>query len=563
MPLAALPYHEPGIVTILIQASFLLTLNGINWVLDNAIYCGLVGQILIGVAWGTPGADWLSQEVQDTVMQLGYLGLILIVYEGGLSTSFASLRSNIYLSGLVALIGITLPIGMSFVLMRLLGASSVQAFAAGAALCSTSLGTTFTILSTSGLDKSRLGVILSSAAMLDDVAGLVMVQVISNLGRSTDSFSAVTVIRPVFVSIAFAVVVPAICWSIVRPVTQHLFSRIVSSESKDKEHSGLYKWACTPVAAFAGHTLVLLGLVTGSSYAGTSNLFAAYIAGAVINWWDALVSTTLQEQHSSSKTAKKARKEKMLSPSTESQVVSSGLSSSAILTPTTRETVTGRPISQTHEKLKGSAIYEHMYAPAVNSILKPFFFASIGFSIPITQMFRGAIVWRGIVYTILMMLGKLACGLVLVRFTSTSAKVQLPEGQRRIETNADNEPPVGSKSEQQQTHSANSKRKRQAPRKLPKPQSLYPSLMLGSAMVARGEIGFLISSLAESNGVFGTVEGEGSSDIFLVATWAILLCTIIGPVSIGAMTNRVRRLQKARGTNTTKPDPLGGWGVEC
>ena len=82
MALAALPYHEPGIVTILIQASFLIVLNGINWVLDNAIYCGLVGQILIGVAWGTPGANWLSQEVQDTVMQLGYLGLILIVYEG-------------------------------------------------------------------------------------------------------------------------------------------------------------------------------------------------------------------------------------------------------------------------------------------------------------------------------------------------------------------------------------------------------------------------------------------------------------------------------------------------
>lgn len=82
MALAAPPYHEPGIVTILIQASFLIVLNGINWVLDNAIYCGLVGQILIGVAWGTPGANWLSQEVQDTVMQLGYLGLILIVYEG-------------------------------------------------------------------------------------------------------------------------------------------------------------------------------------------------------------------------------------------------------------------------------------------------------------------------------------------------------------------------------------------------------------------------------------------------------------------------------------------------
>lgn len=177
-------------------------------------------------------------------------------------------------------------------------------------------------------------------------------------------------------------------------------------------------------------------------------------------------------------------------------------------------------------------------------------------------MFRGAIIWRGIVYTILMILGKSACGLVLVRFTSTPAKVQLPESQRSTGTTAANETTVGRTDEQQASPSANSKRKRQAPRKLPKPQSLYPSLMLGSAMVARGEIGFLISSLAESNGVFGAAEGGRSSDIFLVATWAILLCTIIGPVSIGALVNRVKKLQRARATDTAKPDPLGGWGVE-
>ncbi|TIA50472.1 Sodium/hydrogen exchanger [Aureobasidium pullulans] len=558
MALAALPYHEPGIVTILIQSSFLLVLNGINWILDSAIYCGLVGQILIGVAWGTPGANWLSEEVQDTVMQLGYLGLILIVFEGGLSTSFASLWSNIYLSGLVALIGITLPIGLSYVLMGLLGATPVQAFAAGAALCSTSLGTTFTILNTSGLDKSRLGVILSSAAMLDDVAGLVMVQVISNLGQSADSFTAITVIRPVFVSIAFAVVAPAVCWAIVKPITK---STLAQTGKKDEEQSNLRTWICTPVAAFIAHTLVLLGLVTGSTYAGTSNLFAAYIAGAVINWWDALVDATLQEQVSASITEKKARKgKKTTQPQREGAVVSSPTSSDNSA-PDACEPAIDRPVSATHDKLRGAVVYEHMYAPAMNTILKPFFFASIGFSIPITQMFRGAIVWRGIVYTILMILGKLACGLVLVRFTSTPTKVQLPEGQQTTNTTPSTDASTN-QTNPQQPPSANSKRKRQSPRKLPKPQSLYPSLMLGSAMVARGEIGFLISSLAESNSVFGTTQEGENSDIFLVATWAILLCTIIGPVSIGTMVNRVRRLQKARVSDTAKPDPLGGWGVE-
>lgn len=79
---ASLPYHEPGIVIILIQASFLLLLNIVNAALDRILYCGLLGQVLIGIAWGTPGANWLSVEVEKVIVQLGYLGLILLVYEG-------------------------------------------------------------------------------------------------------------------------------------------------------------------------------------------------------------------------------------------------------------------------------------------------------------------------------------------------------------------------------------------------------------------------------------------------------------------------------------------------
>ena len=79
---AALPYHEPSIATILIQASFLILLNSLNFLLDNLIYCGLLAQVFVGVAWGTPGAKWLDTEAEATITQVGYLGLILIVYEG-------------------------------------------------------------------------------------------------------------------------------------------------------------------------------------------------------------------------------------------------------------------------------------------------------------------------------------------------------------------------------------------------------------------------------------------------------------------------------------------------
>lgn len=82
---AALIYHEPGIVTVLVLSSFILLENVVNDVLDRFIYCGLIGQISMGVAWGTPGGNWLSDAVENTVMQLGYLGLVLLVYEGSLS----------------------------------------------------------------------------------------------------------------------------------------------------------------------------------------------------------------------------------------------------------------------------------------------------------------------------------------------------------------------------------------------------------------------------------------------------------------------------------------------
>ena len=189
---------------------------------------------------------------------------------GGISSNLKALKANLFLSSAVALTGIAAPIGLSYVLLGLLPLSPVQAFAAGAALCSTSLGTTFTVLATSGLTESRLGVVLSSAAMMDDVVGLVMVQIIPTLGAGS-SFTEITVIRPVFVSIAFAVLIPLICLFVAKPVMQKACDYLQRSEN-----AGYKAVFWSPKAALVYQTAILLAMVTGSTYAGTSNLFAAY-----------------------------------------------------------------------------------------------------------------------------------------------------------------------------------------------------------------------------------------------------------------------------------------------
>ena len=185
---------------------------------------------------------------------------------GGLSTNMKSLRANLPLSSAVTFIGIGAPIAISFVLMVLLQVTAVQAFAAGAALCSTSLGTTFTVLATTGLTESRLGIVLTSAAMMDDVVGLVMVQVISNLGQGSASFGPITVVRPVMVSIAFATILPLLCIYVVKPIAQWAHNWMLSSK-----RTAMVAAFTSQAASFIFCTGVLLMMVTGSTYAGTSN----------------------------------------------------------------------------------------------------------------------------------------------------------------------------------------------------------------------------------------------------------------------------------------------------
>lgn len=276
-----------------------------------------------------------------------------MVIIGGLSTSIKSLRANIHLSLSVALTGISVPIALSFVLRDLASATPLQAFAAGAALSATSLGTTFTILSTTQLITTRLGTVTTAAAMLDDVVGLVMVQIISNLGGSSpssSSFSAVTVIRPLLVSIGFAIFVFLLCAFCLGPLLRKAF------EAKCKFPS----FTRTNQFAFVAHTCVLVGIVSAATYAGTSSLFAAYLAGTIISWSDASITDCVKTRSASTTSQEQASQ----------QVDPLGNSNEQITlpeSPPSRET----SLSQIPT---GQLIYKKYFQEPVHRILIPLFF---------------------------------------------------------------------------------------------------------------------------------------------------------------------------------------------
>ena len=372
---AALPYQEPSISTILILSSFLILLNIINHVLDRLIYCGLIGQVLIGVAFGTPGTKWLHVGTEQIIVQLGYLGLILLVYDGGLNTNFRSLRDNAGLSVLVALTGICLPIAFAFCLQSLASTSPLQAFAAGTALCSTSLGTTFTILNTSGLATTRLGTVLASAAMMDDVVGLVLVQVISRLGSDPSSAHVLTVavVRPIAVSVGLALFVLLTCRYLVKPVSSLIYG-------SDSALMRVFRKQPDEVALIS-HTVLLFGSVAAASYAGTSNLFGAYLAGASIGWYYSEVAQPRDSENSqyiemtqptATVPVQQAAHNKGCNNKNEKRNGLGHETDHAFQEPGGQN----RKIERTQRSLSGASVYKKYMEQPVARILKPFFFAS-------------------------------------------------------------------------------------------------------------------------------------------------------------------------------------------
>lgn len=449
----ALAYHEPSLETILLQSFFLVSSNVVRYFLDRLLACGIVGQIFVGILFGEPSnLGLLTPGFQRVVVSLGYLGLILLCYQGGTHSSLADLWANKHLSFAIALTGILLPIALSFLLIPIFNASSLtagsadvtalQAFAAGAALSATSLGTSFSIISVAGLQQEKVGIILSSAAMMDDVVGLILIAITKSLGPSHEGQHqqsiGIAIARPIVASVGSVAILSFLLWTIQHSLPalcrRATYQRLASNSASI---SGLWRRHAYQTG-LVFQLLTLFTVVSAGTYAGTSPLFMAFVAGVLIAW---------SSQH----------------------------------------------ISSIRRLVLDQTIHKRYLQQIQDYILLPFFFASIGFAIPISDMFSARVVWKGLVYTLLMALAKFLTGAwLLLSKESFTSKVS-----------ADNASPT-----------LNITRKKAA-------------LLIGFAMMARGEVAFLIASIAQSAGIFA------NDEIYMVIIWAAMLCTIIGPIGTG------------------------------
>ncbi|KAK0621824.1 Cation/H+ exchanger [Bombardia bombarda] len=460
---AFLEYHEPGIIPILTLISFFVFLSLAEWLADKIFRAGLIGQMVVGLIYGVPIGNILALEWQETFLALGYIGLILIIFEGGLTIRLDLLRQNFLLSAIAALLGVLTPIALSFALLYGgFGHGALEAFIVGTALCSTSLGTTFVVINSfKAIDfsQTRIGTVLVSAAILDDVCGLVLVSVIHELRGLSDHGGNLGWIigRPVLASGCLALLTPLAAKFVFGPLFRR-FAEVHFARLRHMSNMGLM-------------VIVLCAFLAISAYAGASVLFGAFLAGTLVS--------SLPSRHPQGPFVVTSREE--------------------------GETAEGKCPTLVHT-------FEKYAGDAQRFILQPLFFASIGFAIPFLELWTGEVIWKGVVFSILMLCGKVIVGLCIPvwDFITTIEFRKRPRG-------VVSDKPVAISRARARGVIAS---------------SWAPATMLGTAMVARGEIGLVIIQIGLNETPFL------SQKAFVIGVWAIVLNTILGPVAVGILLKR-------------------------
>lgn len=162
-------------------------------------------------------------------------------------------------------------------------------------------------------------------------------------------------------------------------------------------------------------------------------------------------------------------------------------------------------------------------------------------------MFAGPIAWKGILYSILMIAAKgLVSSVIYFEYIVGMLRtIKLPVLRHRTKETPFRSTEATSSSTEMQTMADSQAQDQNEDSTKGPPHAI--ALLIGFAMVSRGEIGFLIASLSQSSGTLtyqfqNNIHGASSGeDIFLVITWAVVLCTITGPLGVGLV---VRRLKK-------------------
>src|SRR3990172_12904151 len=142
---------------------------------------GLVGEMLAGAVIGPGLLGWVAPNA--TLHALSDLGVMFLLFNVGLEVKASELLRVGRTAAVVAAAGVIVPFFAGWGILMAWGAPNVEAIFVGAAMVATSVGITASILAGRGLLNEIASKIILTAAVIDDVLGLIVLAAVSSIAR--------------------------------------------------------------------------------------------------------------------------------------------------------------------------------------------------------------------------------------------------------------------------------------------------------------------------------------------------------------------------------------------
>lgn len=229
----------------------------------------VVGEIVAGLLIGPSVLGLVGQT--SFLTQMAEIGVILLMFSAGLGTNLKNMIKTGPFACLVAVCGVAVPLILGTLLYMLFyGFAAVgsphfyKAVFIGVILTATSVSITVQTLSELGKLKSKLGTAIVSAAIIDDVIGIMVLTVVIGIGANTAGASAgiLSVMMRSLLFFVFSGVLGYACYKLFKALNK--------------------KYSHTQRIPIFGLALCMFMAYAAEKYFGVADVTGAFVAGIIL-----------------------------------------------------------------------------------------------------------------------------------------------------------------------------------------------------------------------------------------------------------------------------------------
>jgi Kef-type K+ transport system membrane component KefB len=220
----------------------------------------VIGEILAGVILGPQVLNLIGTS--EIFPVLAQIGAIILLFKVGLETRVEEILKVGPISLIVAVLGVIFPFIFGYLYTLIIHHTTVEAIFIGAAMVATSVGITARVFADLGIVETKVARVILGAAVIDDVIGLVVLAIVTGLGKGTLSLVKIGLITLEAVGFIIFLIV----------IGRRIIHRVVPRVAKFR----------TKEAVFSLAIIFCLFLSVVSSYIDLAAIVGAFLAGMIL-----------------------------------------------------------------------------------------------------------------------------------------------------------------------------------------------------------------------------------------------------------------------------------------